>query len=62
MFKVITVFLWIYAVMAMIFTALLVVVPEIRSGMTPGHETLRIVGLVVFGLLLAKAVVPIGKE
>lgn len=62
MFKVITVFLWIYAVIAMIFTALLVVVPEIRSGMTPGHEALRIVGLVVFGLLLAKAVVPIGKE
>ena len=62
MLKVFTVLLWIYAVIAMIFTALLVVAPEIRSGMTQEHESLRIVGLVVFVLLLAKAVVPIGKR
>lgn len=60
--KVFAALLWIYAVIAMIFTALLVVVPEIRSGMTQEQEALRIVGLVVFGLLLAKAVAPIGKE
>lgn len=55
--KVIEFALWCIGIIAMIFTALLVVTPEIKQSMTQEHEYWRIIGLVIFGLLVAKSII-----
>lgn len=55
--KVIEFALWCIGIIAMIFTALLAVAPEIKQSMTQEHEAWRIIGLVIFGLLVAKTVI-----
>ena len=54
--------LWFWGIVSMIFTALLAVAPEMASMLTFEHEVLRIIGLVIFGILIAKKIIPLIPE